>query len=221
MLIAIDIHSLRRARRHPAHLGSSIIRSQPTLPWLTLPNALSTSRLLLAPLGAVLVMRQPLAQTTLLAGTALCAAAVFYIAVATDVLDGRIARRRGQVSALGGLLDHGSDAVFVTVLLGALAWIGVVPALLPPLVIAAFTQYMLDSKALAGHTLRASWLGRRNGVAYFVLAGTAITRDALQFSWPANSWLQALGWLLIATTLLSMYDRAATLYRTRGNRSSV
>ena len=139
---------------------------------------------------------------------------VFYVAVATDVMDGRIARRRGQAGALGALLDHGSDAVFVTVQLGTLAWLGMVPVLLPGLVSVAFSQYMLDSRALAGRMLRASWLGRRNGVLYFVLAGTAMTRDALQLSWPANVWLTAFGWLLVATTLLSMLDRAMTLART-------
>ena len=148
-------------------------------------------------------------------GHALLAALVFYGAVATDIADGRIARRRGQVSALGGLLDHGSDAVFVAVQLTALAWLGFAPALLPALVLVAFSQYMLDSRALAGQSLRASWLGRRNGVLYFVLAGTAITRDALNLTWPADEWLRIFGWLLVATTMLSMLDRAVVLVRLR------
>ena len=172
--------------------------------WLTLPNALSLSRLPLAALCAVLYA----------CGQPLLAAVTFYVAVATDVLDGRIARRRGQVSALGGLLDHGSDALFVTTLLIALAWQDIVPAPLPALVITAFMQYMLDSNVLAGRTLRASWIGRRNGVLYFVLAGTAITREALQLMWPLDSWLRGAGWLLIGTTALSMLDRALTLMRT-------
>lgn len=173
--------------------------------WLTLPNLLSTSRLLLAPLCAALLWQ----------GESLASALVFYIAVATDVLDGGIARARQQVTALGGLLDHASDAAFVAILLATLAWQGVVPALLPPLVAAAFVQYMLDSKALAGQNLRASWLGRRNGVLYFVLAGTPVTRDALQLSWPPGPWITAVGWLLVASTLASMLDRALTLLRLR------
>ena len=173
------------------------------MPWLTLANALSTSRLLLAPLCAELYLHD----------LALPAAVVFYVAVATDVMDGRIARRHGSVSALGGLLDHGSDALFVSVLLAALAWQGICPALLPPLVIAAFSQYVLDSRALAGQTLRASWLGRRNGVLYYVLPGAAITRDALHLSWPLTTWLTAFGWALLATTFVSMLDRAVTLAR--------
>lgn len=188
-------------------IGSTAIRpaNLSAAPWLTLPNALSVSRLPLAVLCAVLYAH----------GQPLLAAATFYAAVATDVLDGRIARQRGQASALGGLLDHGSDALFVTALLAVLAWQGIVPTALPALVITAFAQYMLDSNALAGRTLRASWLGRRNGVLYFVLAGTAITRDALQFSWPFDSWLRIAGWLLIGTTSLSMLDRALTLLRSR------
>ena len=72
-----------------------------------------------------------------------------------------------------------------------------------------------DSRALAGQSLRASWLGRRNGVLYFVLAGTAITRDALNLTWPADEWLRIFGWLLVATTTLSMLDRAVVLVRLR------
>ena len=176
--------------------------------WLTLPNLLSTSRLLLAPLCAALLMQ----------GAPQWAACVFYLAVASDVLDGRIARARHQVTALGGMLDHASDAAFVAMLLTTLAWQGVVPILLPPLVAVAFAQYMLDSKALAGQALRASWLGRRNGVLYFALVGTSVTRDALLLSWPPDRWITAFGWLLVASTLLSMLDRALTLLHVQRGR---
>ena len=46
------------------------------------------------------------------------------------------------------------------------------PLVLPGLVAAAFVQYTLDSRALAGQRLRASALGRWNGIAYFVLLAT-------------------------------------------------
>jgi phosphatidylglycerophosphate synthase len=39
--------------------------------------------------------------------------------VATDWLDGRIARRFGETSALGGFLDHVTDAAFVSLGLAA------------------------------------------------------------------------------------------------------
>lgn len=143
------------------------------------------------------------------------AAALFVVAVVTDVFDGIVARRRGEVSAFGGLLDHGSDALFVTVTLAALAAKGAVPLLLPPLVIAAFAQYMWDSDALAGAPLRASRVGRWNGIGYFALVGIAVIDAGLQLHWVPALAIRGAGWLLVATTLVSMADRAYGLWRLR------
>ena len=133
--------------------------------------------------------------------------------MATDLLDGPVARRFGEASPLGGLLDHGADAALVVAGLGALALRGALPALLPVLVAAAFLQYVLDSRALAGRRLRASGLGRANGVAYFVLLGIPVVQGALGLAWPAAETVRALGWLLVASTLLSMGARAGALLR--------
>ncbi len=143
------------------------------------------------------------------------AAITFTIAVGTDLLDGPVARRFDHASALGGLLDHATDALFVSACLLALALVGHVPLALPVLVAAAFVQYTLDSRALAGKHLRASWLGRGNGIAYFVAVGIPVIRNALGWSWPPDAWITLLGWLLVLTSLISMLDRAVTLIRTR------
>lgn len=145
------------------------------------------------------------------------AAVLFVIAVITDFFDGRLARRMGHVSVLGGLFDHATDALFVTIALGTLAALGLLPAWLAPLVALAFAQYMFDSQALQGHALRASWLGRNNGVAYFVLVGVPVIRNALELTWPADAWINAGGWLLVVTTLISMIDRGMALRRARRN----
>ena len=172
-------------------------------PWLTLANAVTGLRLLAAPVSALAILE----------GASLSAFALFILAVATDLADGRVARRRGEVSPLGGLLDHSSDAIFVSLGLGALACLGIVPVLLPILVASAFVQYVIDSKTLAGHPLRASWLGRWNGVAYFVLLGTPVIRDALGLDWPTNEVVLAIGWALVASTLASMANRALAYLR--------
>lgn len=98
------------------------------------------------------------------------AVSVLWIAIFTDVLDGYLARRQGTASPLGGLFDHGSDAIFVTATIAAHLNHGWTPALLVIMIPAAFLQYMLDSKTLAGQPLRASSLGRYNGISYFVFA---------------------------------------------------
>jgi phosphatidylglycerophosphate synthase len=166
-------------------------------------------------LTALRLVCGPLLVLALLERAALAAAALFWLAVATDLLDGCVARRFGESSALGGFLDHVTDAAFVSLGLAALALRGEAPALLPALVALAFLQYTLDSKVIEGRALRASALGRWNGIAYFVPVGTVVVRDALGLGWPPAGPVRALGWLLAASTLLSMTDRALALMRVR------
>jgi phosphatidylglycerophosphate synthase len=97
--------------------------------WLTVANAVTLVR----------VAAIPLLVLAILSGAKLEAVALYALAVVTDVADGRLARRRGEASPFGGLLDHSADALFCSVSLGALAYQGVVPALLPLLVATAFT----------------------------------------------------------------------------------
>lgn len=144
------------------------------------------------------------------------AAAVFTIAVVTDFYDGKLARSLEQTSPLGGLFDHATDAAFVTLGCWSLASVTLINPWLAWLIPAAFIQYMLDSKALSGVSLRMSAIGRANGVAYYVLLGTAIGAQLLDWTWLRQPiiWF---AWLLVASTLASMLDRAVTLARTRRN----
>ena len=135
------------------------------------------------------------------------AAAVFVFAVATDMIDGPLARRRGEASRTGGLIDHSADALFCIAVFAALASTGVYPVLLPFMIAAAFVQYVIDSRVFAGKELRASRIGRYNGIAYFVLAGAPIARNLMGWSWPSDAVLQGLGWVFVATTAVSMIDR--------------
>ena len=169
----------------------------------TRANALTALRLVCGPLLVLALLER----------AALAAALLFWVAVATDLLDGRVARRFGESSALGGFLDHVTDAAFVSLGLAGLVLRGEAPWLLPLLVALAFLQYTLDSRVIDGGALRASALGRWNGIAYFVPVGTVVVRDALGLAWPGRGLVLALGWLLVATTLLSMADRALALRR--------
>jgi phosphatidylglycerophosphate synthase len=165
--------------------------------WLTWANALTAVRALLAVPCACLAA----------AGRWPFAALLLSVAILSDLLDGPLARRLRQSSSLGGLIDHATDAAFVTVLLGALWTLGYVPWLLPVLVAASFLQYVADSRALRGRSLRASWLGRCNGIGYFVLASVVVYRNALGLHWPTDALLDALAWLLVLSTVASMLDR--------------
>ena len=170
-----------------------------------LANLLTGLRLLLVPFLVLSV----LTAHSRLAGM------IFGVAVITDLLDGPLARRFGTASNRGALFDHAVDATFVTAGLAALAVLDISTPVLPILVAAAFVQYTLDSQALAGRHLRASRLGRYNGIAYFVLLGIPVVRDAMSWTWPSNDWVAWLAWCLVATTLVSMVDRTVALVNVR------
>ena len=115
------------------------------------------------------------------------------------------------MSSFGGFADHAADATFVVIATAALARTGVLPAVLPWLIAAAFVQYALDSRALSASGLFPSRLGRWNGIAYYVIAAIPIVRDALALDWPGAALVSALAWLLIASTIASMVDRLRLL----------
>ncbi|MCR9259838.1 MAG: CDP-alcohol phosphatidyltransferase family protein [Pseudomonadaceae bacterium] len=174
------------------------------LRWLTWANLLTGLRLASLP---VIIY-------ALISDLWMFAAVLFTMAVVTDVYDGKIARKLNQTSPLGGLFDHGTDALFVSLCCGALSSLGLINPYLPWLIGLAFIQYMLDSKALAGVALRMSFIGRNNGIAYYVLVGVVI--GAQVFNW--TGLLTAAGyfaWLLVFTTVLSMADRGYSLFRQR------
>lgn len=172
---------------------------------MTLSNAITLARL----------ASVPFAFRAIVAGDWGVACALFWLAVVTDLVDGRIARARGESSAFGGLLDHASDALFVSTALAGLALGGRIPFVLPVLVVVAFFQYVLDSRTLAGQPLRASAVGRWNGVCYFVPVGIVVTREALGLGRPSDRLVAGLAWILVATTLLSIADRAFSLIALR------
>ncbi|MDO7640239.1 MAG: CDP-alcohol phosphatidyltransferase family protein, partial [OM182 bacterium] len=57
--------------------------------------------------------------------------AIILLAMATDVADGRAARRFGTASSRGMLFDHVTDFIFVTSALAGLAYAGLIGSLLP------------------------------------------------------------------------------------------
>lgn len=169
--------------------------------WATRANALSVLRVLAAPaLAASISLR-----------AWHCASLLFALATASDLADGRVARRYGEASRLGRLLDHAADACFVVFGTAALAWRGLLPAALPVLIALAFAQYALDSRAVGSGELRPNRLGRWNGIAYYVCVAVPLARELFGAPWPSAAWLHLAGWLVVASTLLSMFARLRLL----------
>jgi cardiolipin synthase len=84
---------------------------------LTVPNLLSGVRLALVPLFVWLFV----------SGREEAAVVLYAVGASTDWLDGYIARRTGQVSELGRLLDPLADRVYIAALVVALTIRGVLP----------------------------------------------------------------------------------------------
>jgi phosphatidylglycerophosphate synthase len=137
--------------------------------------------------------------------------AILWTAIFTDLLDGYLARKKNLTSATGGLIDHGSDAFFVAFTIAALTHHEWAPVMLVCIIPAAFVQYMLDSKALAGQPLKASSLGKYNGISYFIFAGFPVMQLALGITLIPFDWFVWIGWGLVVTSGISMVDRIITL----------
>ncbi|TDI13476.1 MAG: CDP-diacylglycerol--glycerol-3-phosphate 3-phosphatidyltransferase [Acidobacteria bacterium] len=86
-----------------------------------LPNSLTTFRIFLVPVLVVVLL-------TKFEGKEIWAVAIFLVAATTDALDGYIARRRGQVTALGTLLDPVADKLLISAALISLVEEGLAPA---------------------------------------------------------------------------------------------
>ena len=173
-------------------------------------NALTAIRLaLVLPTAAAFARPELLASSVVV--LLLC------VAIASDYLDGLVARTAGTASAKGRLFDHGTDCLFVTGGLTGAAMTGLVTPLLPALIPVAFGQYVVDSYVWhRQRQLRASFLGRWNGVLYFVPL-VLIAASRLPFPAGFASLLRlaarVLGYLLVASTAASMIDRATTSFR--------
>ncbi len=166
-------------------------------------NALTALRLLLA-----VPVTLGLARPELLAPEWLLSCIV--VAIASDFLDGAVARRMGTASPAGQVFDHTTDFLFVTSGLTGAAIAGLVTHWLPLLVAVAFIQYVLDSRLLyRDKSLRMSFIGRWNGILYFaplilLALGRLVPGDTGSLLMQAGYWL---AWLLLLSTLVSIIDR--------------
>ncbi len=96
---------------------------------INLPNILTFARILLIPVFVMLLIDPT-------PDRALSAAIVFVVAAVTDLLDGYVARKTGQITKLGRLLDPIADKLLVLSALILLVQVDRVSALVAILIIA-------------------------------------------------------------------------------------
>lgn len=142
---------------------------------------------------------------------------LFIVVVASDVLDGYVARRNNTTSAFGTLLDHGADASFVSAVIAIGAADGLVTWSLPALIAVAFIQYAIDNPAVQSAQPLPSTLGRINGILYYVLSG--LICSAAFFEGQTIAAIIALfGYFLVFTTLASIALRLRRRLQVRTTR---
>ena len=177
---------------------------------LTVPNALTALRLLLAPVFLVLYA----------AGDVRHALPVFAVAASTDLVDGLAARVLHQHSRLGEILDPVADKLLAFCALVALAWAGRVPGWLPALVVGR--DVVLVSGAWLLHVLgvaqRLRVIPTRAGkYATFALA-TLVFGELVCDVEPAllaalAPWLAAVGLLMAFFVVVSLLQYAGVFTR--------
>jgi CDP-diacylglycerol--glycerol-3-phosphate 3-phosphatidyltransferase len=136
--------------------------------FVNLPNFLTISRIFFVPLlVSALVQQDMVFQLGKFPVTNdLLALAIFLAAAFTDLLDGYLARRLGQVTTIGMLLDPIADKLLISAALIALVQVRATPGWLAILLIGReFAVSGLRSIAAAeGYTIQASDLGKTKTV---------------------------------------------------------
>jgi CDP-diacylglycerol--glycerol-3-phosphate 3-phosphatidyltransferase len=129
---------------------------------MNLPNALTLGRIFLVPLLVVVLLTKFEGSVILGVEKELLGAAIFGLASLTDWLDGYLARRRKQVTALGQLMDPLADKLLITAALVSLVQMDLAPAWIVAVVLGReFAVTVLRSLAHSrGVAIPASPLGK-------------------------------------------------------------
>src|SRR6187401_2224276 len=95
---------------------------------MNIPNALTVTRIFLVPLLVVVLLTKFEGRMILGVRKDLVGAAIFGLASVTDWLEGYVARRRKQVTALGQVIDPLVDKLLTSAAFISLVQMGLAPA---------------------------------------------------------------------------------------------
>ena len=153
----------------------------------TIPNCLSFIRLALVPVYLILI----------LVGADKSALLVLVIASVTDFLDGRLARRWGQVTRLGQLLDPASDRLFILAALIGLTVRDIIPWWLLVGIFARDLMLAVLGIILANHGYGPLPVHHLGKVATFSLL-FALPTLMVGLAFPAINWItNPVGWAFV------------------------
>ncbi|HEV8252353.1 MAG TPA: CDP-diacylglycerol--glycerol-3-phosphate 3-phosphatidyltransferase [Candidatus Limnocylindria bacterium] len=173
----------------------------------TLPNMLGLARIAATPIVvALLLMPFP--------GAGLPAFAVYAAAATTDYLDGRIARARDQVSALGVFLDLTADKVLVAGVLIAMVEVDLLPSWIVAtlLIRELVVQGVRQVAASASVVIAARGVGKWKAFATNVAIGVLLLAFDAETGGPVGELVEAgtihlIGfWLALLATALAVFS---------------
>jgi CDP-diacylglycerol--glycerol-3-phosphate 3-phosphatidyltransferase len=161
---------------------------------MNLPNLLTLLRIFFVPLLVAALVQEDLSVRAggIEVTNEFLALAIFLTAAATDLLDGYLARRWGQVTTVGTLLDPIADKLLISAALISLVQVGAVPGWMAILIIGReFAVTGLRSIAAAeGYTIKASDLGKTKMVfQVMAISLVMISEHFRELKWFATLWL--------------------------------
>jgi CDP-diacylglycerol--glycerol-3-phosphate 3-phosphatidyltransferase len=159
------------------------------------PNALTLLRIFLVPFLVVVLL-------TKFDGREIVALAIFLVATATDFFDGWLARRRGEITTLGTLLDPIADKLLISAAFISLVELGLAPAWMVVVVVAReFAVTGLRSIASGqGIVIPASSWGKAKMASQITAVSLLILSE--RYTWIALPAKAAL-WVVVAVAIVS------------------
>src|SRR5688572_14106394 len=173
---------------------------------MNLPNSLTVARIFLVPLLVSVMLTKFEERLVLGLPVEVVAAGIFAVASLTDWLDGYLARRRGQITVMGQILDPLADKLLISATLISIVQLGLAPAWMVTVIIGReFAVTGLRSIAYArGLAMPASNLGKLKMVSQVVAILLLI------LGWERMPMLllagQAALWVVLVTALVSAFD---------------
>ncbi|AZZ98694.1 CDP-diacylglycerol--glycerol-3-phosphate 3-phosphatidyltransferase [Pseudoalteromonas sp. R3] len=172
-----------------------------------IPNTLTTFRLLLIPVFAV-IFYLPYSWAFF------AAAFIFWLASVTDILDGYLARKLEQSTPFGAFLDPVADKVMVSVALVVLAThyqnmfmtIATIVIISREIVISALREWMAEQGKRGN--VAVSWMGKFKTAAQMLAI--------IGLIWQFEPWMVTLSYALLAiATLLTVVSMVQYFYAAR------
>ncbi len=168
-------------------------------------NGLTATRVVLTPVFSLTVW---FAERSWLLGV--LAVAMFAVVAATDVLDGRVARRWRTASSAGRVFDHLADVGFLVLALSTYVGLGLAPWWVPAAIVGSFGVYVIDAwlrPAPVVPNVIGSRIGHVGGVCNYVLVGVLVCNNS------ARIHLLSPAFLSLLFCLVPLYSGGAVLAR--------